>query len=72
MSSMELIAIAAGTLVLVVALVLWAFMAIAKRMPDNRPRRATKWERARNQAEVDAWFGRTKGEDHVKRMRGEV
>lgn len=69
---MELIAIAAGALALVVTLVLWAFMAIAKRMPDNRPRRATKWERARNQAEVEAWIGRTKGEEHGKRMRGEA
>lgn len=68
---MELIAIAGGALILVAALVLWAFMAIAKRMPDDQRRRVTKWERARNQAEVEEWIERTKGADHVRRLRGE-
>lgn len=69
---MELIAIVAGLALLFFVIVIAGTMTIAKRLPDNRPRRATKWERARNQAEVEAWIARTKGEEHVRRMRGEI
>lgn len=71
MINVELIAIVAGALLLVVVLVVAATLAIAKRLPNNQPRPATKQERARSQAQVEEWIARDKGTEHVRRMRGE-
>ena len=35
------------------------------------PRKPSSKERARNQASAEEWVARTKGADHVARMRGE-
>lgn len=69
---MELIVITIGALSLIGALVLWALLGIANRMPDNRPRRATARERERNQAEIREWVARSGGSNHATHTRDRV
>lgn len=47
-------------------------VAIMKAPARPHPRRATRYERVKNQSDVEEWIGRAKGEDHVRRMRGDV
>lgn len=57
-----------GAFVLVVSLVV--IVALVK--VSRRPGQLSRHTRKRNQQEVEAWIARTKGQDHVNRMRGDV
>lgn len=71
MIPMEAVVPIAGlVLIAIVVLAILVIRVLAR--SDSRPRRATPQERAANQAEVEDWIARTKGEDHVKRMRGDT
>lgn len=70
MIPMEAIVLVTGLALLAIVLSILAIRVLAR--SDSRPRRATRQERAAHQAAVEDWIARTKGEDHVKRMRGDT
>ncbi|WP_311245351.1 MULTISPECIES: hypothetical protein [unclassified Microbacterium] len=51
-----------GTVVL--GVIVMAIIMLSRRGPSRA-------QRAQNQQNVEEWIARTKGEDHVRRMRGE-
>jgi len=69
MTLMEAVPIVIGALLALAAVVVVIVVMARNLRPSLH--RAPKHQRGKNQREVEEWIARTKGEDHVRRMRGE-